>query len=214
MTDDLALRWTVTVLFAFSSAGYVDVLVAQHVRWTCTVNHLLHLVMAVAMMVMAWPVGMDLPTVGLMGFFLLAAVCFVLVAARASSGVADRLTNGYNAVMSSAMVWMYAVMNGSLPGQTSHLSDHHGPSGSSSMAMVGTDIFGPMSATAGKTGWITTVNAIATIGFAVAVLYWLYRYFVERKASPAPYTAHLSPMGLLGQGFMAAGIALMFAAML
>lgn len=215
MIDDHALRWIVTVLFAASAAGYVSVLVAQHGRWRCIVNHLLHLVMSVAMIVMAWPVGIGLPTVGPMIFFVLAAVWFVLVAARASSCIPDRLTNGYNAAMMMTMVWMYAVMNGSLPSRTGHSSDH-ALSGSPGVEMAGMDMSEPrMSWTAAEpSGWISTVNWLTTIGFAVAALYWLYRYFAARRTNPMPHTAPLSSMGLLGQGFMAAGVAVMFAVML
>jgi Domain of unknown function (DUF5134) len=51
---------------------HLYILVAQHDRQTSTVNHLLHLTMSVAMILMAWRVGMNLPTVGPMIFFLLA----------------------------------------------------------------------------------------------------------------------------------------------
>lgn len=212
MIDDLALRWIVTTLFVASISGFGYLFVAQRGRWTCAVNHLLHLVMSVAMIVMAWPAGMGLPAVGPIVFFLLSAFWFVLVATRPSRGVADRLTNGYNAVMSSAMVWMYAVMNGDLAGQGPQVC-HHGHSGASGMEMAGMDM-SQMSSTAAQPGWISSVNLIATIGFAVAALYWLYRYLAERTTNRVSQTAQLSPMGLLCQGFMAVGFALMFAAML
>lgn len=215
MIDDHALRWMVTVLFAASIVVYVYVVVAQHGRWTCTANHLLHLVMAIAMIVMAWPVGTGLPTVGPMIFFLLAAVWFVLVAARASSCISDRLTSGYNATMMMTMVWMYAVMNGSLPSRTGHSSEH-ALSGLPGAEMAAMDMSEPqMSWTAaGPPGWISIVNWLATVGFAVAALYWLYRYFAERRTTPTPCTAPLSSMGLLGQGFMAVGVAVMFGVVL
>lgn len=214
MIDDLALRWIVTVLFAASIAGYVYVLVAQHGRWTCTVNHLLHLAMSVAMIVMAWPVGMDLHPVGPMVFFLLAAVWFVLAPGRVSSGIPDRVITSYHAVKMTAMAWMYAVMSGSLPGQTCHPS-HHALSGSPGMQMAGMDLSRPdMSWAAPEPGWITTVNSIATAGFAVAALSWLYRYLAECTTDPAPRTAQLAHLAPLCQAFMAAGAAIMFGVML
>lgn len=159
LIDELALRWVVTVLFGLSAAGYVYILVAQHGRWTSAVNHLLHLVMSVAMIVMAWPVGMDFPTVGPMIFFLLAAFWFLLVAGRVSSGTPDRLTNGYNAVMMTAMAWMYAVMNGRLSVQTGHSSDQT-LSGSPWAEMRGIDTsVHDMSWTAPEPGWITAGEA-------------------------------------------------------
>jgi hypothetical protein len=212
LIDDPALRWIVTVLFCVSITGYVYVLVAQHRRWICTVNHLLHLVMSVAMIAMVWAVGMDLPAFGPMVFFLLAAVWFLVVACRVSCNNSDRVTNGYYAVMMTAMAWMYAVMDGSLPGQTGQHSTDHTVSGSPGMEMHGMDMSGPeISWTVSEPGWITIVNWIVTVGFAVAAVYWLYRYFADRATNPAPHRARLANLGLLCQAFMAAGIAIMFA---
>lgn len=214
MIGDLALRWAVTVLFVASIAGFGYLLTSQRGRWICTVNHLVHVVMSVAMIAMAWPAGMSLPTTGPMAFFALAAVWFGLVTARASCGIADRLTNGYNAVMSSAMVWMYAVMTDGLAGPSPHVS-HHGVLGSSGMEMAGMYMAGSqMSLTAVQSGWISAVNWIASVGFSVAALVWLYRYVVQCTANRVPPAVKDSPLGLLCQGLMAAGFAVMFAMML
>lgn len=115
MIGDLALRWAVTVLFGASLAGHLYGLAAQRERWICTVERLLHIVMCAAMVVMAWPIGMELPTLGPMVFFLAAAVWFVLVVAHVFSADADRLANGYHAVMMAAVAWLYAVMSGGPP---------------------------------------------------------------------------------------------------
>lgn len=183
LIDGLVLRWSVTILFGISIAGYAYIVLAGRERWIGTVNHLLHQVMSIAMIAMVWPVGMHLPTVGPMIFFLLASAWFVVVAARGSCGVADRVTNGYYALMMAAMGWMYAVMNGNLPGQAGQAP-------------------GP--------GWITTVNGFAAVGFAVAAVCWLYRYVTGRRRTPPP-TARLAQLGVLCQMVMAAGIAVMFA---
>src|SRR5262245_61658114 len=121
---DVALRWMVTVLFGASIAAYAYILVAQHGRWTTTVNPLVPRVMAAAMILMAWGVGMSLPIAGPMIFFLLAGVWFACAAGRMSIATGDRLTNGYYAVMTAAMAWMYAAMNGRLQSQFGHTSDH------------------------------------------------------------------------------------------
>jgi hypothetical protein len=212
--DDLALRWIVTALFAAGIAGYAYIIAAQPIRWTCTVNHLLHLTMSAAMIVMAWPAGMSLPTAAPMAFFFLAAVWFVLAPGRVSSGIADRLINSYHAVKMTAMAWMYAVMSGRLPGQTYHPTDHT-VAASSGMHMAGMDMSGhetPWSAA--EPAWITTVNAFASVGFSVAALYWLYRYFDERRSEPVARGARLARLAPLCQAFMAAGAAIMFGAML
>jgi len=177
--------------------------------------------MSAAMILMAWRVGMNLPTIGPMIFFLLAVVWFVYVAGRVSSATRDRLTNYYYAVMMAAMAWMYAVMNGSLPGQTSHSPDH-ALSGSlamntSGIAMSMSGMETPaheMSRTLPGPGWITTVNWIATLGFAVVALYWPCRYFAERRMNPLPHAAQLARLEPLYQAFTAAGTALMFGALL
>lgn len=170
--------------------------------------------MSAAMIVMAWPAGMSLPTAAPMAFFFLAAVWFVLAPGRVSSGIADRLINSYHAVKMTAMAWMYAVMSGRLPGQTYHPTDHT-VAASSGMHMAGMDMSGhetPWSAA--EPGWITTVNAFASVGFSAAALYWLYRYFDERRTEPVARSAHLARLAPLCQAFMAAGAAIMFGAML
>lgn len=210
MIDDLALRWTVTVLFGASIAGQVYVLVAQRGQWIGTVERLLNLVMSAAMLVMAWPAGMELPTVGPMVFFLAAAVWFVLVAAHVFSGTADRLTNGYHAIMMAAVAWLYAVMTGGLPGQAGQ-SPNHNLSRSPGMEMPGMDISVPQTA---EPGWITTLNWIATVGFAIAAVYWLYQYFAQRRTNPVLQTGHFADSGSLYQSFVASGMAIMFGVML
>jgi hypothetical protein len=77
MIADLTLRWVVTVLFGLSFAECAYALAAGHRKWTGAVGHVLHLVMSVAMIVMAWPVGLAVPNRPSLVFFLLAAVWFV-----------------------------------------------------------------------------------------------------------------------------------------
>ena len=111
MIDALLLRGVVTALFVatavmFAMATWVHRRAAGYV-----VSGALHIVMAVAMIAMAWPQGAVLPTTGPMAFFLPAAVYFVVVV-FAQAG--HRLANAYHAVMMLAMAWMYAVMSGNL----------------------------------------------------------------------------------------------------
>jgi hypothetical protein len=77
---DNALRWMVTLLFGVSFAGYGYFLVAQHRCWSSAVSHLLHLAMSVAMILMAWGLGMKPPTIGAMICFLAAGAWVVRVA--------------------------------------------------------------------------------------------------------------------------------------
>jgi hypothetical protein len=206
---DLVLPLTVTVLFGVSLAGHVYFLVAQRSQWLGAVESLLHVVMCAAMILMAWPVGMELPTPGPIVFFLAAAAWFVLVAAHIFSDTAARLTNCYHATMMAAVAWLYAVMGGGLPGQPGRSPDH-AMSRSPGMQMPDMDLSVPKTA---EPGWITTLNWIATVGYACAAMYWLYRYFAQRKTNPGPHSAYLAGLGPPCQAFMASGMAIMFGTM-
>ena len=211
---DLALRWIVSILFGASIATYIYILVVQHDRRASTVNHLLHVTMLAAMILMAWRIGMEIPTFGPIIFFLLAAIWFLRVAGQVSSATRDRVTNYYYALMMAAMAWMYAVMNGSLPGQTGHSPDD-ALQASPAMNLSGMDMPAhEMSRTLPAPGWITSVNWMVTLGFAVVALYWPYRHFAVRRMNPGPHAS--APAGLepLSQAFTAAGTALMFGALL
>ena len=123
MIHDLALRWFVTILFVLAAAECLYALAVGNRRPATVVSQLLHVVMAVAMAVMAWPWGAALPTVAPMVFFLFATGWFVAVTAS-PLGAGHRIAGGYHALMMLAMAWMYAVMNGRLlPGQASYAAD-------------------------------------------------------------------------------------------
>ncbi|MEZ0367385.1 DUF5134 domain-containing protein [Mycobacterium sp. pUA109] len=206
MTGDLVVRWIVTALLGVSIVGYLYVLGAERSRWPSAVNHVLHLIMAMAMIVMAWPAGEHLPVVAPMVFFLLAAAWFVVAGARGCGGRPDRVTNGYYATMMVAMAWMYAVMHGGPLDQTGHPA-HHPHAEMSGMAMSGSATAG----TAFASGWIAVVNATASVAFVAATVWWLYRCFAVRAT--ASCSAPVARVELLSQALMAASIALMLAPM-
>lgn len=213
LMSDVALRWIITILFGASIATYVYILLAQRGRPTSTVNHLLHLAMSAAMILMAWGVGMNLPTVGTMIFFLLAGLWFARAASR-STATADRLTNGYYAVMMAAMAWMFTAMDGGLASQTGHSSDH-AQSAPLAIDMPGMEMPAhQMSPTEPADQWIAAVNWIATLGFAVVALYWVCRYLAARRTNPVAHTAKLAHLEPLYQVCTAAGTALMFGTLL
>ncbi len=175
------------------------------------VGQVLHLVMAVAMGVMAWPWGARLPTLGPMVFFLLAAVWFGAVGVS-NAGAGHRVVNFYHTLMMLAMAWMYAVMSGGpLPGGRGATHHHPGPDTGSmpgmDMPAGGMDISG-----SGSPAWVSVLNWFWTIGFALAALCWLYRYFAERQGRAADPTHN--QFGIAGQTLMAVGMAIMFAVML
>ena len=223
MIADLTLRWVVTILFVIAAAECLSTLVVGNRRPANVVSQLLHVVMAVAMAVMAWPWGAALPTVAPMVFFLLATVWFVVVTVSPICA-GHRIAGGYHALMMLAMAWMYAVMNGRLlPGQASYTADiarsgssagtsgHAGHASMPGMDMGGTDAAGTDYSVA-YPPYITTLNWVCTIGFALAAVFWLYRYLAVRMEREPVEAARA--LGILCQSMMAAGMAIMFGVML
>lgn len=212
MIGETPLRWAVTLLFAVSVGMYAYLAVAQRDRWAGRLTHLLHLTMSVAMILMVWRVGLDLPATGPTLFFLLAGAWFVGLAVWASSASPQRLKTCYYAVMMAAMAWMYALMSGGVPGVSPHL---HAQSGSAVMDMPGMQRpahdMGP--ATNGLS-WVYVVNWIGVAAFAAVALYWSYRFAGERRMNRAPTTARVVWWEPLYQTSTAAGTALMFGALI
>lgn len=218
MIHDLALRWVVTLLFVFSAGVCVRAIATHRHSVADVVSHTLHAVMAVAMAVMAWPRGAELPTRAPMVFFAVAAVWFVLVIARTAG---HRPANAYHALMMLAMAWMYAAMGGlplrtaaeptatamsgmdmpDMPGMAGG-SAHAGHGGQAAAGTSGTDEF----------AWPTTLNWLCTIGFAAAAVFWFYR-LVTARVQRSDDGSHQS-VGVLCQLAMAAGMAIMFGVML
>lgn len=217
MIEDLFLRWIVTALFVLSAAECVYVIAADRRPRTLVVGRSLHVVMAIAMAVMAWPGGAALPTTGPMIFFLLATGWF-LVVSLAQHG--HRAMNAYHAAMMLAMAWMYAVMSGRLlpepagggghDGQSGH-AGHHAPPAEDApgvdMPAMTDPAQNPM-----DPPFIAGINWLCTVGFAIAALWWLYRFSERRRADSAAPAYRF--VGILCQAMMAAGMAIMFAVML
>lgn len=217
MIQDIALRWFVTVLFLFSAAVCVRGIVTGGHSRQAVIGHSLHAIMALAMAVMAWPRGADLPTRAPMIFFALAALWFAIVMARTGE---HRVANGYHTLMMLAMAWMYAAMGG-LPlrqksaGMT--MAGMPGMDGAPASSGHGGHAGHGSHSAAGHTGhdsaaWVGTLNWVCAAGFAVAAVFWLYRYITARIA-PSAATADQG-LGILCQFAMAAGMAIMFAVML
>ena len=215
MIADIWLRLFVTGLFLLSAAqcGYALITARADRTWVDQTSRALHLLMAVAMLVMAWPAGMAVPNRPPMVFFLLAAGWFVVVSVlRAGHRVAD----GYHAVMMLAMAWMYAVMDGQvLPGQCTGTAVDAPKSASSMPSMPGMDMSGTtahsgaMGACGHPSAWVGAVNWAVTALFGVAALWWVIRYFGVRQQRPvAPARLWFA---VACQAMAAAGMAIMFA---
>lgn len=195
MIHDVVLRWVVTVLFVFSADVCVRAIAANRRSATGAVSHALHAVMAIAMVVMAWPWGAELPSRPAMLFFFAAAVWFAVVTVWPGG---HRVAGGYHTVMMLAMAWMYAAMGGlslrrgmthDVGGQAGHAA-HAGHGGHSAAAAVP------------SVDWVALLNWACMLGFGAAAAYWLYRLVTD----PCP--------GIACQWAMAAGMAVMFAVML
>lgn len=210
MIGEAPLRWAITLLFTVSVAMYAYLVVAQRGRWTGRLTHVLHLAMSVAMVLMVWRVGLDLPAIGPTLFFLLAGVWFVGVAVWASSASRQRLKTCYYAAMMAAMAWMYALMSGAVPGVSAHLHSQPG----SVMDMPG--MRPPAHDTTPPTtgfSWVCAANWIGVAAFAAVALYWSYRFVGERRTNRVPTTARAVWWEPLYQASTAAGTALMFDAL-
>jgi hypothetical protein len=211
MIQDTILRGIVTVFFVLSAAECLYEIATCHRIWTVVVRDVLHIIMSVAMVLMAWPWGAKLPTTGPMVFFLIAAVWF---AAAGLIGTGHRLIDGYHALMMLAMAWMYAVMNGGLlPGQLHRCHDgHHTTSahtGMPGMVMPGMDT---SSSAASQPAWIDATNWVGGVGFAIAALCWLFRSITVWRANPAAWRHSVA--SAVRQALMAVGMAIMFAVMI
>ncbi|KKC02122.1 DUF5134 domain-containing protein [Mycobacterium nebraskense] len=207
MIHDLLLRWMVTGLFALTAAECGLAIVIKHHPWTSVVSYGLRFVMAVAMVVMAWPWNARLPTTGSVVFFLLAAVWFVIMAVVAARTTASRVLYGYHGLMMLAMAWMYAIKNGHLLPAGSGTQYHAQPATS----MPDVDMAATTTAaSSGAPIWSGAVNWLGTITFAAAAVFWTGRYFTDRQHDTARYRS----LGNLGQAMMAAGMAILFLATL
>lgn len=221
MIADPALRWIVTLLFLFSAGVCVQTILASRHSTASVISHSLHAVMALAMAVMAWPRGAELPTRAPMIFFFAAAVWFAVVMLRSDG---HRLASSYHGLMMLAMSWMYAAMGGlplpaaasgesaSMPGMDMGMDmgpsagGHAGHGAHGERPGAGTEAAEAMSIP-------VLLNWVCVVFFALASAYWLYRFVTARvQAGDSAGSSHDS-LGILCQLAMAAGMAIMFAVM-
>ncbi len=221
MIHDLALRWFVTLLFLFSAGVCISAIVRNRHSPANLVSHSLHAIMAIAMAVMAWPRGAELPTRAPMIFFAAAAIWFLAVTVKSAG---HRVANLYHTLMMLAMAWMYAAMGGlplrrqeepasaTMPGMDmAGMPGMDGSAGHAGHAGHGGHAAGVSSAGEPAT-WVGTLNWVCTIGFAAAAAFWFYR-LVTARVQPSSDGSD-STVGILCQLAMAAGMAIMFGVML
>jgi hypothetical protein len=221
MIQDVPLRWVVTLLFVFSAGVYVQAIAANRHSGTNVIGDFLHAIMAVAMAVMAWPSGAELPTRAPMVFFAVAAIWFAVIAVRNSS---RRWGSVYHALMMLAMAWMYAAMGGLALRRTT-MSGMNMSGADGSPADAGHAGHGGHAGHAGHGGhsaagapasttpeWVGILNWVCVVGFAIATVFWIYRYIASRLGGSTRSPGQ--QFGILSQATMAAGMAIMFAVML
>ncbi len=221
MIQDVTLRWVVTLCFIFGAAVCVQAIAANRHSGAKAVSHSLHAIMAIAMAVMAWPRGAELPPRAPMIFFAAAAVWFAISTLRTAD---HRGGNVYHTLMMLAMAWMYAAMGG-LPLQKAGQSDSAAMSSMPGMDMPGMPGMDASSGHAGHSGhsgagqagtepanWVGLLNWVCALGFGAAAAFWLYR-LITARLQPALDKSD-ETVGILCQLAMAAGMAIMFAVML
>lgn len=148
---------------------------------------LLHLLMSLAMIAMAWgwsggpDTGSGVVQLVVFGAF---ALVFAVLAARAR-GVASVLSRAAHALMAAAMVWMVAAMpllmgHGARATGAAEAGGHagHGAAATDTAGMAGMDMSGGMAGTtaggapAPAPNWAIVVNTVLAVLLAVAAVRW------------------------------------------
>lgn len=203
MIDDIVLRWVVTGLSALGAVAWGYVLLNRRRSWIEVVRCAVHVVMAIAMAVMVWPWGTQLPATAPTVFFAVAALWFVILAVVSAETVPLRTVYGYHALMMLAMVWMYAFIHGLVP--PAHSSNHHHHIDMDMAGMV-------VPTTVGSPGLIATMNWFWFVGFGLAAGIWASGLGVKRadESAPGSWRSLTAP----AQATMAAAMSIMFGATL
>jgi hypothetical protein len=210
MIADPALRVVVTVLFGFT-AVYCAWRVTRPVSVPVRGTYAAHLLMSVAMIVMAWPGGVGLLAWPQLVLFGAAAVWFTVLALSfgrawalgAHHALHGRLVYWYHAVMMAAMVWMLVVMDQAVLGLGVHSASGHKVGRA---AMAGMD----MSGTSGGTA-VVVVAWVLGLLFCVAGLAWLGSLVPEGAGARARSRSRASGPARAAIGYetvMAAGMAI------
>jgi uncharacterized membrane protein SirB2 len=226
MIDDLPLRWAVTGLFLLSAVGFA--LVTDRRSWTSVVSYGLHLTMAIAMAVMAWPQALGLPPTAAEVFFVAAALWFAITAVLATRMIATRLVRGYHALKMLAMAWMYAVAhqhphaagsgaehrmppNTEMPGMNPNMDPNMEMPDMEMPDVSGTNAH----ASDNLPGWVDAGNWVWTVLFVVAAVVLGYGLVSQRSASRRRRArSWRSTVSTAVQVLMAAGMAIMFGTLL
>lgn len=165
MITNVGVRWGLTVLFLVCVGLYGRQAIGAPSSWQQRFGWWLHMPMAAAMIAMAWPAGMSIPTLLYILVFSAAALYFLYFAVF-GAGVDHAF---YHALMMAAMVAMAVVMptdamTGMSPA-TAMGAGHNVP-----MAGMGTV---HSAATSAPPTWVSVACGLAAAGFVGAALWWL-----------------------------------------
>lgn len=223
MLDDVALSWTLTIVFTITGGYYLCTLLRRGRRTpAATTDDGLHVMMSVAMIAMVWPIGLTVPVMVYVTMFTAAALWFAARALFTGSpgtiGAGDPATVSahhgsrpiawYHAAMMASMVFMAICMNGAMSTMAATASATG--SGSTMADMSGTATAITTTATAGDrlvsrdpTSWVWIGSLLLAAAFLLAAT-WLARVGLRGR------TRHTLVAGGAG-GLMAVGMAVMFA---
>ncbi|UOZ04075.1 DUF5134 domain-containing protein [Amycolatopsis sp. WQ 127309] len=196
------LRWILTALFVLTGA-FCAYRCARQGTAAERVGDVLHVVMCVAMVVMAWPAGMGFARLPQTVLFGLAAVWFagVAVTGAAHADHGGRRAASYHVVMMAAMAWMVFVMPRAMSGMSGGgMMDMPGHPGMT-MPVAGSGSGTPVD--------VRVVALVLLAAFVVAGLVFLSRAFDDARASGPP----LRFLGRGADGAMALGMGLMLLTM-
>ncbi|MGP4017578.1 DUF5134 domain-containing protein [Saccharopolyspora sp. 5N708] len=197
MITTAGLRWIVTALFMLTGAFWAYRSV-KHGTFPDRAGDVLHVVMCVAMVAMAWPATMSIARLPQTVFFGLAAVWFLVVSlvGEAHDYRGGRGTALHHVVVMAAMAWMVFVMPRAMGGMSTHV----GMTGMPGMPMPGD---GAVPAD------VTVVALVLMVLFVVAGLVFLARA-IDGARTSGPVLRTLSSGA---DGLMALGMGLMLVAM-
>jgi hypothetical protein len=224
MVADPTAAWLLTALFAATAAAYLYGALGRGRVWDvrCAVDDVLHVLMAVAMVVMVWPWGMRVPAMVYVLVFTAAALWFVsralFPAATTPARHGSPRAAWYHAAMMGSMVFMAAVMSVAMDPTAVGAQPAAADAAMAGMDMSGLGMAGPdmagmeMSGTAAPAGavpmpdevWVWLPSLVLAVGFAVAAV-WLGAVALRRRGGAALF-------GATG-GVMAVGMAAVFVQM-
>lgn len=211
------LRWTLTLVFALTTAHGAWCAVTHRTGTADRVDHALHALMGIAMIAMVWPWGMGLASGPQVVLFVAGALWFVGAAPfRGDKGARLKGLPGAlaQAVLMGAMAWMVTLMGSEGTGTG------HGEGGAM-QGMPGMDMSGgggaaTMTLTDAGPKAAAALLAVVSVGFA---LWWLTQAFDGARAVPTLAAGPVpgggaAALGPACQAAMALGTAVMFVLLL